>query len=61
MAHLPIELVELIYKQLIQNRIRARETIRKHLLYKGWAPGSAFGASRIINMARGQRQSDAQH
>jgi hypothetical protein len=35
-----VELVELIYKHFVQGlfkRARARETIRKKLLYKGWA------------------------
>jgi hypothetical protein len=43
-ARLPVELVELIYKQFVQGflfkRARAQETIRKKLLYKG---GDVFG------------------
>jgi hypothetical protein len=60
-ARLPAELVEEIYKQFLEGvlkRVRAKGSICRKLLYKGWGPSSAFGAPprwRLGNASRNSR------
>jgi hypothetical protein len=57
-ARSPAELVEEVYKQFVQGiltRVRAKGSIRKKLLYKGWGPRSAFGAPPTWRLGNANR------